>query len=160
MALPLPEPVKLRPPAGTTAAAAAAAAAAANAKSSLPDCTVTTSAASHSWHPASPGPLRPKRSVAPAKPSEARRAEGQSDVELENMNRNNSSQVKTSGGAVAVPSLASTNWTPAERGSRPRDGTRYYKTVPAGGVRVNRRHSLNVDSYAEQRCYEIGRAHV
>ncbi|XP_046877728.1 leucine-rich repeat and fibronectin type-III domain-containing protein 5 [Hypomesus transpacificus] len=149
VALPLPEPVKLRPVGATTAAAAAAA----NAKSSLPDCTVTTSAASHSWHPASPGPLRPKRSVAPAKPLEVRRAEGQSDVELENMNRNNSSKVKMAGSAVAAPSLASTNWTPAERGSRPRDGTRYYKTVPAGGVRVNRRHSLNVDSYVEQRCY-------
>uniref|UniRef100_A0A4W6DP43 Leucine rich repeat and fibronectin type III domain containing 5b n=1 Tax=Lates calcarifer TaxID=8187 RepID=A0A4W6DP43_LATCA len=119
---------------------------------SVPDCTVSTSAASHSWHPASPGAPRPKRSTAPPKPSEARRAEAQADVELDNMNRNNSSEIKMATAvALAVPGQP-TKWTAVPRGPRPHQASRHYMTVPAGGVRVNRRHSLNADSYTE-RCY-------
>ncbi|KAJ0061257.1 hypothetical protein NL108_013927 [Boleophthalmus pectinirostris] len=109
-------------------------------KPSVPDCTVSSSAASHSWHPASPGAPRLKRSA--PKPSEP--------LELENMNRNNSSDLKR------VPLLAPTaagqplKWTGAPRGPRPHQ--RQYMTVPAGGVRVHRRHSLNADSYTD-RCY-------
>uniref|UniRef100_A0A665WWJ8 Leucine-rich repeat and fibronectin type-III domain-containing protein 5-like n=1 Tax=Echeneis naucrates TaxID=173247 RepID=A0A665WWJ8_ECHNA len=115
-------------------------------KPSVPDCTVSTSAASHSWHPASPGAPRPP------KPSESRRAEAQADVELANMNRNNSSEVKMATAVtLAVPGQPM-KWTAVPRGPRPQQAPRHYMTVPAGGVRVNRRHSLNVDSYTE-RCY-------
>uniref|UniRef100_A0A7N8XNZ5 Leucine rich repeat and fibronectin type III domain containing 5b n=1 Tax=Mastacembelus armatus TaxID=205130 RepID=A0A7N8XNZ5_9TELE len=121
-------------------------------KPSVPDCTVSTSAGSHSWHPASPGAPRPKRSSVPPKPSEAHRAEAQADVELDNMNRNNSSEVKRATAiALAVPGQP-TKWTAVPRGPRPHQAPRHYMTVPAGGVRVNRRHSLNADSYRE-RCY-------
>jgi len=130
MSLPPPEPTKQRP-----------AAAAAGAKPSVPDCTVSTSAASHSWHPASPNAPRPKRFSAPPKPSEA-----QADVELDNANRNNSSEVKTVAGRPA-------EWTAVPRGPRPRPGPQHYMTVPAGGARGgNRRHSLNADSHGERRC--------
>lgn len=141
VALPPPEPAKQRP-----------AATVATTKPSVPDCTVSTSAASHSWHPASPGAPRPKRSSAPPKPSEARRSEAQADVELDNMNRNNSSEVKMATAvALAVPGQP-IKWTAVPRGPRPQQASRHYMTVPAGGVRVNRRHSLNADSYRE-RCY-------
>lgn len=141
VALPPPEPAKQRPPVVV-----------ATTKPSVPDCTVSTSAASHSWHPASPGAPRPKRSTAPPKPSEARRAEAQADVELDNMNRNNSSEIKMATAvALAVPGQP-TKWTAVPRGPRPHQASRHYMTVPAGGVRVNRRHSLNADSYTE-RCY-------
>ncbi|XP_014000254.2 leucine-rich repeat and fibronectin type-III domain-containing protein 5 [Salmo salar] len=142
------KPVKQQqPPAPTTTST----------KPSIPDCTVSTSAASHSWHPASPVTLRQKRADITAtgdlKPGEARRAEGQTDVELENTNRNNSSEAKMAA-ALAVPVPArSTKWTPVARRPRPPGASsHHYMTVPAGGVRVNRRHSLNVDSYKE-RCY-------
>lgn len=77
----------------------------------------------------------------------------QTDVELENTNRNNSSEAKMAA-ALAVPVPArSTKWTPVARRPRPPGASsHHYMTVPAGGVRVNRRHSLNVDSYKE-RCY-------
>lgn len=141
VSLPPPEPAKQRP-----------AVVVATTKPSVPDCTVSTSAASHSWHPASPGAPRPKRSSAPPKPSESHRAEAQADVELENMNRNNSSEVKMATAVtLAVPGQA-TKWTAVPRGPRPHQTPRHYMTVPAGGARVNRRHSLNVDSYTE-RCY-------
>ncbi|KAM6954135.1 leucine-rich repeat and fibronectin type-III domain-containing protein 5 isoform 1-T1 [Aplochiton taeniatus] len=141
VALPPPEPLKPRLP---VAAATAT-------KPSIPDCTVTTSAASHSWHPASPSTPRPQRANQP-KPSEERRAEGQTAVELDNVNRNNSSEGKmVTNFAIAVP-VRPAKWTPSPRGPRPHDVPRHYMTVPAGGVRVNRRHSLNVDSYAEH-CY-------
>ncbi|CAB1339982.1 unnamed protein product [Coregonus sp. 'balchen'] len=139
--LPPPEPVKQqRPPAPTTTTSN---------KPSIPDCTVSTSAASHPWHPASPGTLRPKRASGGMKLGEACRTEGQTDVELENTNRNNSAEAKM---AVAVSAL-STKWTKVARGpSPPGASSLHYMTVPAGGVRVNRRHSLNVDSYKEC-CY-------
>lgn len=141
VALPPPEPAKQRAPVVV-----------ASTKPSVPDCTVSTSAASHSWHPASPGAPRPKRSGAP-KP-EARRSEALADVELENMNRNNSSKVKLGNAAVAlaIPGQP-VKWTAAPlRGPQPHQASRHYMTVPAGGVRVNRRHSINADSYRE-RCY-------
>lgn len=140
VSLPPPEPTKQHPPVVV-----------ASTKTSVPDCTVSTSAASHSWHPASPGALRPKRCSAPPKHSDGRRAEAQADVELNNMNCNNSSDVKmAAAAALAVPGQP-TKWTAAHRGHRPHQA-RHYMTVPAGGVRVNRRHSLNADSYFE-RCY-------
>ncbi|CAB1458693.1 unnamed protein product [Pleuronectes platessa] len=141
VSLPPPEPDKQRPPA------------VASTKPTVPDCTVSTSAASHSWHPASPGAPRPKRSFAPPKPSEAHRSEAQADVELENMNRNNSSEVKMATSvALAIPGQP-TNWTAVPRVPRPHQPPRqHYMTVPAGAVRVNRRHSLNTDSYREH-CY-------
>uniref|UniRef100_A0A3P9JYR4 Leucine rich repeat and fibronectin type III domain containing 5b n=1 Tax=Oryzias latipes TaxID=8090 RepID=A0A3P9JYR4_ORYLA len=137
--LPPPEPAKQRPPATVPST-----------KPSVPDCTVSTSAGSHSWHPASPGALRPKRSGAAPKPSEARRAEAQADVEFNNTNRNNSSEVKMPVVRAALGQTA--KWTPAPRGPRPHQTSRYYMTVPAEGVRVNRRHSFNADSYRE-RCF-------
>ncbi|KAF7231285.1 leucine-rich repeat and fibronectin type-III domain-containing protein 5 [Nothobranchius furzeri] len=141
VALPPPEATKQRAPVATPAT-----------KLSIPDCTVSTSAGSHSWHPASPGAPRPKRAGAPTKPSEARRAEAQADVELNNMNRNNSSEVKTAS-AVALPSSGRPiKWTASPRGPRPHVASRHYMTVPAGGARVNRRHSLNADSCREH-CY-------
>ncbi|XP_014187691.1 leucine-rich repeat and fibronectin type-III domain-containing protein 5 isoform X2 [Haplochromis burtoni] len=139
VALPAPEPAKQRPPVVV-----------ASTKPSVPDCTVSTSAGSHSWHPASPGTPRPKHSTAPTKPSEARRAEA--DVELDNMNRNNSSEVKTAQAiTLAVPGQP-TKLTAIPRAPRPHQVARQYMTVPAGGARVNRRHSFNAESYAE-RCY-------
>lgn len=139
VALPAPEPAKQRPPVVV-----------ASTKPSVPDCTVSTSAGSHSWHPASPGTPRPKHSTAPTKPSEARRAEA--DVELDNMNRNNSSDVKTAQAiTLAVPGQP-TKLTAIPRAPRPHQVARQYMTVPAGGARVNRRHSFNAESYAE-RCY-------
>lgn len=141
VALPPPEPAKQRLPVVV-----------ATTKPSVPDCTVSTSAASHSWHPASPGAPRPKRSSAPPKPIEAHRAEAQADVELDNMNRNNSSEVKMATAVtLAVPGQP-TKWTTVPRGPRPHQAPQHYMTVPAGGVRVNRRHSINADSYRE-RCY-------
>jgi len=141
VALPPPEPAKQRPPVTVPST-----------KASVPDCTVSTAAGSHSWHPASPGAPRPKRSSAPPKPSEARRSEAQADVELNNMNRNNSSDVKTATGFPLTVPGQPTKWTAAPRVPRPHQASRHYMTVPAGGVRVNRRHSLNADSYRE-RCY-------
>lgn len=134
VALPPPEPSKQRLPVVV-----------ASAKPSVPDCMVSTSAASHSWHPASPGALRPKRSTASSKPTEA-------DVNLDNTNRNNSSEVKMAAAlAGSIPGRA-TQWTTAPRGPRHHQASQYYMTVPAGGARVNRRHSINADSYRE-RCY-------
>lgn len=141
VALPPPEPSKQRSPAVV-----------ASTKPSVPDCMVSTSAASHSWHPASPGALRPKRSIASSKPTEARRSDTQADVNLDNTNRNNSSEVKMAAAlAVSIPGRA-THWTTAPRGPRHHRAPQYYMTVPAGGARVNRRHSINADSYRE-RCY-------
>lgn len=141
VSLPPPEPTKQRMP--VVAAAT---------KPSVPDCTVSTSAASHSWHPASPGAPRPKRSSAPPKSSEARRPEAQADVELDNMNRNNSSEVKMPAAvALTVPGQP-TKWTSVPRAPRPHQAPKHYMTVPAGGVRVHRRHSINADSYGE-RCF-------
>lgn len=141
VALPTTEPSKQRLPVAV-----------ATTKPSVPDCTVSTSAASHSWHPASPGAPRPKRSSAPPKPLEGRRAEAQADVELDNMNRNNSSEVKMATAvALAVPGQP-TKWTSVPRGPRPHQAPQHYMTVPAGGLRMNRRHSVNADLYRE-RCY-------
>lgn len=141
VALPTTEPSKQRLPVAV-----------ATTKPTVPDCTVSTSAASHSWHPASPGAPRPKRSSAPPKPLEGRRAEAQADVELDNMNRNNSSEVKMATAvALAVPGQP-TKWTTVPRGPRPHQAPQHYMTVPAGGLRMNRRHSINADLYRE-RCY-------
>ncbi|KAI2652374.1 Leucine-rich repeat and fibronectin type-III domain-containing protein 5 [Labeo rohita] len=96
-------------------------------KPALPDCTVTTSAASHSWHPASPSPVRPART------------DTQANVEPDNTNKNNS--------AKAHPTVRaySTMVTPASRRAQLQN-LHNYQTVPVGCVRVSRRHSLNVDS--------------
>ncbi|XP_005805679.1 leucine-rich repeat and fibronectin type-III domain-containing protein 5-like [Xiphophorus maculatus] len=144
VALPPPEPTKQRPPVSVPTT-----------KPSVPDCMVSTSAGSHSWHPASPGAPRPKRSGAPPKPSEGRRAEAQTDVELNNMNRNNSSEVKTATVVSTAPPGPGQpqKWTAAPRVPRPHQASRHYMTVPAGAVRVNRRHSLNADSSYRERCY-------
>lgn len=139
VALPPPEPAKQRVPVVV-----------ATNKPSIPDCMVSSSAASHSWHPASPGALRPKRSNAPAKPPEARQADAQADVKLDNMNRNNSSEIKMAAAmAMAIPSQ-STKWTTVPSGPWLHQPPQYYMTVPAGGARVNRRHSINADSYRER----------
>uniref|UniRef100_A0A673KAA4 Leucine rich repeat and fibronectin type III domain containing 5b n=1 Tax=Sinocyclocheilus rhinocerous TaxID=307959 RepID=A0A673KAA4_9TELE len=90
-------------------------------KPALPDCTVTTSAASHSWHPTSPSPVRPAR------------MDTQVNVESDNTNKNNSAKVRPTVRAY------STMVTPASN-------LHNYQTVPVGCVRVSRRHSLNVDS--------------
>lgn len=141
VALPPPEPAKQRPPVVV-----------ATTKPSVPDCMVSTSAASHSWHPASPGAPRPKRSAALSKPAEARRPDTQADVNPDNTNRNNSSEVKMAAAlALSVPGRTS-QWTTTPRGPRPHQAPQYYMTVPAGGARMNRRHSINADSYRE-RCY-------
>lgn len=141
VALPPPEPSKQRP-----------AVVVATNKPSVPDCMVSTSAASHSWHPASPGAPRPKRSTAPSNPAEARRSDAQADVNLDNTNRNNSAEVKKAAAlAGPIPGRAA-QWTTAPRGLRHHQAPQYYMTVPAGGARVNRRHSINADSYRE-RCY-------
>lgn len=140
-ALPPPEPSQQRSPVVV-----------ASTKASVPDCMVSTSAASHSWHPASPGAPRPKRSTASSKPTEARCSDTQADVNLDNTNRNNSSEVKMAA-ALAVPTPGrAAQWTTAPRGPRHHQAPQYYMTVPAGGARVNRRHSINADLY-RQRCY-------
>ncbi|XP_028295533.1 leucine-rich repeat and fibronectin type-III domain-containing protein 5 [Gouania willdenowi] len=141
VALPPPEPTKQPSKQRVPAAGSST-------KPCVPDCTVSTSAGSHSWHPASPGAPRPKRSFAQPKASETRRA----DVELVNMNRNNSSDVKMVTAAALTAPCQPNKWTAAPRGSRPHHSSRHYMTVPAGGARVNRRHSLNADSFQE-RCY-------
>lgn len=53
--------------------------------------------------------------------------------------------------ALTVPGQP-TKWTSVPRGPRPYQAPKHYMTVPAGGVRVHRRHSINADSYGE-RCY-------
>ncbi|XP_067274463.1 leucine-rich repeat and fibronectin type-III domain-containing protein 5 [Pseudorasbora parva] len=101
-------------------------------KPALPDCTVTTSAASHSWHPASPSPPRPAR------------ADTQISIEPENSNKNNSAKHPN---APTNPTTRanSTMAAPASRRAQLQN-LHHYKTVPVGYVRVSRRHSLNMDS--------------
>lgn len=154
--LPPPEPTKQRMP---TVAATSTTSTTSNAttKTCVPDCTVSTSAASHSWHPASPGAPRPKR-------SEGRRPEAKASVvELDNMNRNNSSELKMKNAAplavaLAVPPGQPNKWTNVAPRvpARPHHVSKHYMTVPAGGVRVHRRHSVNADSIGE-RCYVAAR---
>lgn len=156
--LPPPEPAKQRPPAAAATTTTTTTTSNAATKPCVPDCTVSTSAASHSWHPASPGVPRPKR-------TEGRRPEGQAAmVEPDNMNRNNSSELKMKSvaplsSALSVPPSMPIKWTNvAPRVSaRPHHVSKHYMTVPAGGVRVHRRHSINADSYGE-RCYLAARA--
>ncbi|XP_061757045.1 leucine-rich repeat and fibronectin type-III domain-containing protein 5 [Nerophis ophidion] len=143
VALPPQEPAKQRAPVSTAASNTITSA---TTKPSVPDCTVSNSAASHSWHPASPGVPRVKRSTAPPKPTEVRLA----GVELNNVNRNNSSQVKMPPVVARVIPGQPITWTAAPRGPRVRQIPRHYMTVPAGGMRMNRRHSLNVDSFGER----------
>ncbi|TRY57923.1 hypothetical protein DNTS_009814 [Danionella cerebrum] len=85
-------------------------------KTTFPDCTVTTSAASHSWHPASPNQLRTGHANTHI-----------SMEELENANKNNST---TAQATVSAPRRAQMQ------------SLHRYKTVPVG----NRRHSLNVEA--------------
>ncbi|XP_059354065.1 leucine-rich repeat and fibronectin type-III domain-containing protein 5-like [Carassius carassius] len=96
-------------------------------KPALPDCTVSTSSASHSWHPASPSPVRPARTNT------------QVNIELDNTNKNNSAKLRPT-----VRSY-STLVTPASRRAQLQN-LHNYQTVPVSCVRVSRRHSLNVDS--------------
>nr|XP_055042682.1 leucine-rich repeat and fibronectin type-III domain-containing protein 5 [Misgurnus anguillicaudatus]XP_055042683.1 leucine-rich repeat and fibronectin type-III domain-containing protein 5 [Misgurnus anguillicaudatus] len=107
-------------------------------KPALPDCTVSTSSASHSWHPASPSPLRPARAdsfTAARKPDES------IDVDADNANKNNSAKVRPRPAVRAHSTVV----TPVSRRAQVQN-PRNYKTVPVGCVRVSRRHSLNVDS--------------
>lgn len=155
--LPPPEPTKQRMPTAAATTATSTTTSNATTKPCVPDCTVSTSAASHSWHPASPGAPRPKR-------SEGRRPEPQASVvELDNMNRNNSSELKMKSSAplnvaLTVPPGQPNKWTNVAPRvpARPHHVSKHYMTVPAGGVRVHRRHSVNADSYSE-RCYVAAR---
>lgn len=93
------------------------------------NCTVSTSAASHSWHPASPSPLRSVRDT-------------QINIEPpDNSNKNNSAKVRH-----PTVRAYSTMVTPASRRAKLQN-LHQYKTVPVGCVRVSRRHSLNVETY-------------
>ncbi|KAG1941768.1 leucine-rich repeat and fibronectin type-III domain-containing protein 5 [Pimephales promelas] len=95
----------------------------------LSNCTVSTSAASHSWHPASPSPLRSVRDT-------------QINIEPpDNSNKNNSAKVRH-----PTVRAYSTMVTPASRRAQLQN-LHQYKTVPVGCVRVSRRHSLNVETY-------------
>lgn len=95
-------------------------------KPAFPDCTVSTSAGTHSWHPASPSPLR-------------HTPDTQINVEPENTNKNNSAKARPAVRAY------STMVTPVSRRAQ-LQSLHHYQTVPVGCVRVSRRHSLNVDS--------------
>ncbi|XP_076872879.1 leucine-rich repeat and fibronectin type-III domain-containing protein 5 [Brachyhypopomus gauderio] len=111
------------------------------AKPALPDCTVTTSATSHSWHPASPGSRRPAHATA-LKPAGTLKSETQPGTELDNVNKNNSTKARPSSTQVRT---YSTMVTPASRRAQI-ESFHNYMTVPVGCMRVSRRHSLNVDS--------------
>ncbi|XP_051951599.1 leucine-rich repeat and fibronectin type-III domain-containing protein 5 [Xyrauchen texanus] len=106
-------------------------------KPAIPDCTVTTSAASHSWHPASPSPLRPAR----ADSLTSNKTDTQLNVESENANKNNSAKVHPKPTVRAYSTMV----TPVSRRAQLQN-LHNYQTVPVGCVRVSRRHSLNVDS--------------
>ncbi|KAG5277335.1 hypothetical protein AALO_G00116350 [Alosa alosa] len=123
-------------------------------KPALPDCTVTSSAASHSWHPASPSPMRAQRGPAP-KPTPSsssssssssaavRQPDVQIDVELDNANRNNSAGLRPHPARPALRLCSTMVRVPR----RPHPETLLtYQTLPAGYVRISRRHSLNVDA--------------
>ena len=98
------------------------------------------------------------------------RGEVQPDAHCGNANRNNSLEVKMAVAYAAAAAQAQAQaqalaqaqaqaqaqalaqagrWTGGLRvpQRRPHHVSRHYMTVPAGGVRVNRRHSLNVDAY-------------
>lgn len=100
-------------------------------KPALPDCTVSTSSASHSWHPASPSPLRPARAETDPPVS----------VDVDNCNKNNSARVRPKSAVRAYSTMV----TPGSRRAQLQN-LHNYQTVPVGCVRVSRRHSLNVDS--------------
>lgn len=106
-------------------------------KSALPDCTVSTSSASHSWHPASPSPLRPAR-VQPDPPV---------SVELDNSNKNNSARVRPQAAVRGYSTMV----TPGSRRAQLQN-LHNYQTVPVGCMRASRRHSLNVDSCKPATC--------
>ncbi|KAK1795988.1 hypothetical protein P4O66_009085, partial [Electrophorus voltai] len=111
------------------------------AKPALPDCTVTTSATSHSWHPASPGSRRPPH-AASLKPTSTLKPDMQASMELDNANKNNSTKAHTTSTQVRA---YSTLVTPVSRQAQ-LESLHNYMTVPVGCMRVSRRHSLNVDS--------------
>lgn len=102
-------------------------------KPALPDCTVTTSAASHSWHPASPNTQRLMHA--------AQKPDTQINVELDNTNKNNSAKTRPKSAQIRA---YSTTVMPVS--SRVQLESSRYMTVPVGCIRVSRRHSLNVDS--------------
>ncbi|KAA0708153.1 Leucine-rich repeat and fibronectin type-III domain-containing protein 5 [Triplophysa tibetana] len=106
-------------------------------KPALPDCTVSTSSASHSWHPASPSPLRPAR-VQTDRPI---------SVELDNSNKNNSARVRPQAAVRGYSTMV----TPGSRRARLQN-LHNYQTVPVGCMRASRRHSLNVDSCKPTAC--------
>ncbi|XP_051511536.1 leucine-rich repeat and fibronectin type-III domain-containing protein 5 [Myxocyprinus asiaticus] len=106
-------------------------------KTAVPDCTVTTSAVRHSWHPASPSPLRPAR----ADSFTVNKVDTQINVELDNTNKNNSTKVHPKPTVRAYSTMV----TPVSRRAQLQK-LHNYQTVPVGCVRVSRRHSLNVDS--------------
>ncbi|XP_015456670.2 leucine-rich repeat and fibronectin type-III domain-containing protein 5 [Astyanax mexicanus] len=113
-------------------------------KPSLPDCTVSTSAASHSWHPASPNTRRPAHAVAAAtaKPAIPHKKDTQVSMEPDNSNKNNSTKARPKSAQIRA---YSTMVTPASRRAQ-LESLHNYMTVPVGYARVSRRHSLNVDS--------------
>ncbi|CAM4508348.1 unnamed protein product [Leuciscus chuanchicus] len=116
------------------------------------NCTVSTSAASHSWHPASPSPLRSVRdtqiNIEPPDNSNKNNsakvhhttARPYSTMETLDNSKNNSAKVRPTVRAY------STMVTPASRKANLQN-LHQYKTVPVGCVRVSRRHSLNVETY-------------
>ncbi|XP_056619873.1 leucine-rich repeat and fibronectin type-III domain-containing protein 5 [Triplophysa dalaica] len=106
-------------------------------KPALPDCTVSTSSASHSWHPASPSPLRPTRVQTDPPVS----------VELDNSNKNNSARVRPQAAGRGYSTMV----TPGTRRARLQN-LHNYQTVPVGCMRASRRHSLNVDSCKPATC--------
>ncbi|XP_027005277.2 leucine-rich repeat and fibronectin type-III domain-containing protein 5 [Tachysurus fulvidraco] len=109
-------------------------------KPALPDCTVTTSAASHSWHPASPNTQRPMH-AASHKPTGPQKPDTQISVELDNTNKNNSAKARPKSAQIRV---YSTTVIPVSKKVQLESSR--YMTVPVGCMRVSRRHSLNVDS--------------
>ncbi|XP_031437120.2 leucine-rich repeat and fibronectin type-III domain-containing protein 5-like [Clupea harengus] len=126
-------------------------------KPALPDCTVTTAGAGHSWHPASPSPMRCKRAPAPPSSSSsssataARQPDVQIDAELDNANRNNSACPRPLSLLSSHPHRAAVRLcsTMVRVPRRPHpEAMLSYQTLPVGCVRVSRRHSLNVDAAA------------
>lgn len=109
-------------------------------KPALPDCTVTTSAASHSWHPASPNTRRTAH-AASHKPASTAHQPDQISIDLDNTNKNNSAKVRPKSAQIRS---YNTMVTPVSR--RAQIDSSHYMTVPVGCIRGNRRHSLNVDS--------------
>ncbi|XP_063078407.1 leucine-rich repeat and fibronectin type-III domain-containing protein 5 [Engraulis encrasicolus] len=145
------------------------------AKGPKPDCTVTSaSAANHSWHPASPSPMRSRGNPPKAPPPSCsssssssstgggpayRQTDAQIAAEVDNVNRNNSAGLGATGQRGVNPGLGVglglggrplSLVAPPTLPRRPNpEALLSYQTLPAGCVRVTghrRRHSLHVDA--------------